>query len=160
MPSARKRPTPLLFYGYPVELIADWCAVSRHTAYLYKIGARKPSRQALRLFVLNRDGRVLDDTWKGWAISIRQRCFGRRRSVGLGSGTRSVEGRRPVCLGSRPTGATDATARIGGPGACSGIPRHAKPLERPSLGLPDRKQVSCKRSTAKNDPERTSTGAS
>lgn len=68
MPSARKRPTPLLFYGYPVELIADWCAVSRHTAYLYKIGARKPSRQALRLFVLNRDGRVLDDTWKGWAV--------------------------------------------------------------------------------------------
>ena len=58
MPSARKRPTPLLFYGYPVELIADWCAASRHTAYLYKIGARKPSKQALRLFVLNRDGRV------------------------------------------------------------------------------------------------------
>ena len=68
MPSARKRPTPLLFYGYPVELIADWCAVSRHTAYLYKIGARKPSRQALRLFVLIRDGRVLDDTCKGWAV--------------------------------------------------------------------------------------------
>ena len=67
MPRARRiRPTPLVFYGYPDELIADWCAVSRHTAYLYKIGARKPSRQALRLFVLNRDGRVLDDTWKGW----------------------------------------------------------------------------------------------
>jgi len=24
----------MLFYGYPVELIADWSAVSRHTAYL------------------------------------------------------------------------------------------------------------------------------
>jgi len=48
--------------------------------------------------------------------------------VGLGSGTRSVEGRRPVCLGSRPTGATDATARISGPGASGGIPRHAKPF--------------------------------
>jgi hypothetical protein len=58
----------MLFYGYPVELIADWCAVSQHTAYLYKIGARKPSKQALRLFVLNRDGRVLGDIWKDWAV--------------------------------------------------------------------------------------------
>lgn len=68
MPSARKRPTPLLFYVYPVELIADWCSVSRQTAYLYKIGARKPSRQALRLFVLNRDGRVLGKGWEHWAV--------------------------------------------------------------------------------------------
>jgi Phage protein len=49
-------------------LIQSWCTVSRQTAYLYKIGARKPSRQALRLFVLNRDGRVLGDDWDGWAV--------------------------------------------------------------------------------------------
>lgn len=62
------------------------------------------------------------------AGSVRQRSFGRRWSVGLGSGTRSVEGRRPVCPGSRPTGAADATARISGPENCGGIPRHAKPF--------------------------------
>jgi hypothetical protein len=39
-----------------------------HTARLYKSGARKPSRQALRLFALYRDGRVLDHSWKGFAI--------------------------------------------------------------------------------------------
>ena len=48
-----------LFYGYPAELIAEWCAVSRKTAELYKRGVRKPSRQALRLFCLHRDGKIL-----------------------------------------------------------------------------------------------------
>lgn len=57
-----------IFYGYPPELIARWCGVSAHTAYLYKIGARKPSRQALRLFTLHRDGRVLGPEWRNWAI--------------------------------------------------------------------------------------------
>lgn len=57
-----------IFYGYPPELIARWCGVSEHTAYLYKIGARKPSRQALRLFTLHRDGRVLGPEWRDWAI--------------------------------------------------------------------------------------------
>ena len=50
-----------IFYGYPDQLIARWCGVSVATARLYKSGARKPSRQALRLFALYRDGRVLDD---------------------------------------------------------------------------------------------------
>jgi hypothetical protein len=58
-----------IFYGYPPELIARWCGVSEHTAYLYKIGARKPSRQALRLFTLHRDGRVLGPEWRDWAIN-------------------------------------------------------------------------------------------
>jgi hypothetical protein len=57
-----------IFYGYPDQLIARWCGVSVATARLYKSGARKPSRQALRLFALYRDGRVLDDLWKGFAI--------------------------------------------------------------------------------------------
>jgi hypothetical protein len=57
-----------IFYGYPEALIAQWCGVSRQTAYLYKIGARKPSRQALRLFTLHRDGRVLGPEWDGWSV--------------------------------------------------------------------------------------------
>ena len=58
----------LLFYGYPPELIAQWCGVTSHTAYLYKIGARKPSKQVMRLFVLHRDGRVLGPEWREWAV--------------------------------------------------------------------------------------------
>lgn len=68
MPKRRSRPTPALFYGYPPELIASWCQVSTSTAYLYKLGQRKPSRQAVRLFVLHRDRRVLTDEWKGWLV--------------------------------------------------------------------------------------------
>ena len=63
-----RRPTPAVFYGYPVELIRDWCRVSADTAYLYKIGARRPSRQALHLFVLHRDGRVLGPDWGDWSV--------------------------------------------------------------------------------------------
>jgi hypothetical protein len=58
----------VLFYGYPPELIARWCGVSKQTAILYKTGVRKPSRQALRLFVLHRDGRVLGPEWGEWAV--------------------------------------------------------------------------------------------
>ena len=58
----------VLFYGYPPELIARWCGVSQQTALLYKTGARKPSRQALRLFVLHRDGRVLGPEWREWSV--------------------------------------------------------------------------------------------
>lgn len=64
----RSRPTPAIFYGYSVELIQAWCGVSRPTAYLYKIGARKPSKLARRLFVLHRDGRVLGPEWRDWAV--------------------------------------------------------------------------------------------
>lgn len=67
-PSKQSRPTPIHFYGYPVEVIEAWCGVSRQTACLYKSGARKPSRQALRLFTLHRDGRVLGPEWREWAI--------------------------------------------------------------------------------------------
>lgn len=53
-----------IFYGYSPELIAEWCAVSRKTARLYQSGARKPSRQALRLFTLNRDGKIICGVWR------------------------------------------------------------------------------------------------
>jgi hypothetical protein len=65
----RTRPTPLLFYGYSEDVIAAWCGVNRSTAYLWKIGVRKPSAQALRLFELHRDGRVFGDEWeRGWLV--------------------------------------------------------------------------------------------
>lgn len=68
MPRKRSRPTPALFYGFPVEVIASWCQVTKGTAYLYKVGQRKPSRQAIRLFVIHRDRRLLTEEWKGWVI--------------------------------------------------------------------------------------------
>jgi hypothetical protein len=58
-----------IFWGYSASLIAQWCGVSVHTAYLYKIGKRKPSRQALRLFTLHRDGQFLTADWAGWAVT-------------------------------------------------------------------------------------------
>jgi len=58
-----------LFYGYAPELIVRWCGVSMQTALLYKSGVRKPSRQALRLFTLHRDGRVLGPEWREWSVS-------------------------------------------------------------------------------------------
>jgi hypothetical protein len=58
-----------LFYSYPVELVAEWCAVSLGTAASWKCGVAKPSRQALRLFELHRDHRVLAaDAWAGWQV--------------------------------------------------------------------------------------------
>ncbi len=67
MPPSLSRPA--IFYGYPVELIARWCAVSIGTARLYKSGKRKPSIQALRLFTLHRDNLILSGEWRGWKIN-------------------------------------------------------------------------------------------
>lgn len=57
-----------IFEGYPAELIARWCAVSVKTAQLYKAGVRRPSRQALRLFSLHRDERVLTGPWADCSV--------------------------------------------------------------------------------------------
>jgi hypothetical protein len=54
-----------VFYGYPAELIAQWCGVSIATARRWKRGGAAP-RPALRLFTLYREQRVLDEYWKGW----------------------------------------------------------------------------------------------
>lgn len=59
---------PIAFYGYPAELIAEWCGVSIKTARLYKAGQRKPSLQALRLFTLHRDGKVLGRAWRDFTV--------------------------------------------------------------------------------------------
>ena len=57
-----------IFYSYPAELIACWCSVSVETASCWKAGTRRPSRQALKLFTLNRDRRVLGDAWRDWKL--------------------------------------------------------------------------------------------
>jgi hypothetical protein len=60
---------PDVFYSYPVALVAEWCAVSLATAASRKCGVAKPSRQALRLFELYRDGRVLGGAeWDAWRV--------------------------------------------------------------------------------------------
>jgi hypothetical protein len=62
-------PKPLsIFYGYPAELIAEWCGVSLATARRWKATGKAP-RPALRLFGLYRDQRVLDRHWSGWKTS-------------------------------------------------------------------------------------------
>jgi hypothetical protein len=50
------------------EQIARWCGVSVRTARLWKTGARRPSRQSLRLISLYRDERVLDGVWAGFTV--------------------------------------------------------------------------------------------
>ena len=54
------------FYGYPAEVIAEWCGVSVGTAEHYKSGRRKPPTPVLRLFRLYRDQKVLGSDWEGY----------------------------------------------------------------------------------------------
>lgn len=66
----KRRPTSPLnpFYGYPAELIAEWCGVSVGTAEHYKAGRRKPPTPVLRLFRLYRDRKVLGDEWADYRV--------------------------------------------------------------------------------------------
>lgn len=63
-----KPPLLNVFYGSPAKVIAEWCQVHPNTAYQYKRGDRTPSPQARQLFLLHRDGRVLNDCWPGWRV--------------------------------------------------------------------------------------------
>ena len=63
------------FYGFPAEVIAEWCGVSVGTAEHYKAGRRKPPTTVLRLFRLYRDGKVLDDDWREYKI-VKGKLFG------------------------------------------------------------------------------------
>jgi hypothetical protein len=64
-----KHPGLNLFYGYPAELIAEWCGVALSTAYAYKTGRLKPSKPPAKLFLLHRDRRTLTAEWRGWRIT-------------------------------------------------------------------------------------------
>lgn len=63
-----KHLTPALFYGYPAELIAQWCRVALSTAFAYKSGRLKPSKAAQELFRLHSERRVLTSDWDGWLV--------------------------------------------------------------------------------------------
>jgi hypothetical protein len=55
-------------YGYPVDLIAQWCCVDVQTARHYKAGTRRPGKASLTLFSLNRDGAILPAEWQGFSF--------------------------------------------------------------------------------------------
>lgn len=63
------------FYGFPAEVIAEWCGVSVGTAKHYKAGRRKPPTPVLRLFRLYRDGSVLGEEWAGYRV-VDGKMFG------------------------------------------------------------------------------------
>ena len=63
------------FYGYPAEVIAEWCGVSIGTAKHYKAGRRKPPTPVLRLFRLYRDGKVLGKRWDQYKV-VDEKLFG------------------------------------------------------------------------------------
>ena len=58
-----------MFYGYPAELIAEWCSVARSTVYAWKTGFLKPSKPAAKLFRLHRDRMMLTSEWRGWFVT-------------------------------------------------------------------------------------------
>jgi len=57
-----------LCYGYPIDLIAQWCCVDLKTARHYKAGTRRPGRAALTLFALHLDGAILPAEWRGFSF--------------------------------------------------------------------------------------------
>jgi hypothetical protein len=57
------------FYGFPAELVAEWCGVSVRTAQRWKDGQSRPSTSALKLFLLHRERKVLGKEWDGWLIN-------------------------------------------------------------------------------------------
>lgn len=59
MPKPSKLLPLTIFYGVPVETIAEVCAVSLGTAYQYKSGTRRPGTSATKLMQLHNAGRIL-----------------------------------------------------------------------------------------------------
>jgi hypothetical protein len=56
-------------YGFPVELVSTWCRTSTRTVAAWKAGVSRPSPQAVALFELHSNGRVLSKgEWPGWSI--------------------------------------------------------------------------------------------
>jgi hypothetical protein len=57
-----------IFYGYPAELVAEWCCVSLRAARDLKTGKRKPTKQVAKLFLLHKAERVLTGKWRDWVV--------------------------------------------------------------------------------------------
>jgi hypothetical protein len=64
----RKSSTLTMFYGYPAEVVAEWCAVKLSTACAYKSGRLKPGASVVKLFKLHAERRVLTAQWAGWLV--------------------------------------------------------------------------------------------
>jgi hypothetical protein len=61
-----------LCYGFPVDLIATWCAVDIQTARHWKAGTREPGRSAYKLFALHVNGQILPADWEGFSFRDSQ----------------------------------------------------------------------------------------
>jgi hypothetical protein len=57
-----------LCYGFPIDLIADWCCVDLKTARHYKSGTRRPGKAAAMLFTLFSRGAVIPAQWEGFSF--------------------------------------------------------------------------------------------
>jgi Phage protein len=57
-----------LCYGFPIDLIADWCCVDLKTARHYKSGTRIPGKAAAMLFTLFSRGLVVPAQWEGFSF--------------------------------------------------------------------------------------------
>jgi len=69
MPRKFDKPRVLnMFYGYSAELVAAWCCVSHQTTDKYKRNALKPSKQAIALFCLHANKRIIPGDWQGWTF--------------------------------------------------------------------------------------------
>jgi hypothetical protein len=62
----RQRVVSSVFYSFSALQLSQWCLVDVDTAARWKRGEEDPSPQALQLFKLHRDGRVLGPEWEGW----------------------------------------------------------------------------------------------
>lgn len=68
-PDARGAPVvSSVFFGYSTQLLSQWCLVDEATALRWKRGEQEPSPQAMLLFQLHRDGRILGPEWQGWSV--------------------------------------------------------------------------------------------
>jgi hypothetical protein len=68
----RRRVVSSIFYGFSALQLSMWCLVDEATAMRWKRGEEDPSPQALQLFKLHRDGRVLGPEWRGWRVVAAQ----------------------------------------------------------------------------------------
>lgn len=68
MPKPSKSLPLTIFYGVPVETIAEVCAVSLGTAYQYKSGTRRPGSSATKLMQLHNAGRILGKEFRDFRV--------------------------------------------------------------------------------------------
>lgn len=61
------------FYGFSIDLISQWCGVSKRTARDYKTGIRPvPFCRKIIFELLSQERVLLDPAWAGWRIRGRK----------------------------------------------------------------------------------------